>query len=116
MHARTAEVLSALDNSRDALMQSVLRVPTSLHEAPPAPGRWSAAQVVEHLAIVEARIIAVMQNLLAAARACLRAGVPYVWEPHGMLVREAYAQKRWKKELFMALGMRRALCGACPER
>ena len=44
-------------------------MPTSLRAAEPAPGRWSAAQVVEHLAIVEARILAVMQNLLAAARA-----------------------------------------------
>lgn len=48
-------------------------------------------------------------DLLAAARACRRAGIPYVWEPHGMLIREAFAQKRWKKELFMAIGMRRAL-------
>jgi len=51
-------------------------------------------------------------DLLAAALACRRAKIPYVWEPHGMLVREAYAQKRWKKELFMALGMRRALTSA----
>jgi glycosyltransferase involved in cell wall biosynthesis len=51
-------------------------------------------------------------DLLAAARACRRRGVPYVWEPHGMLVREAYAQKRLKKELFMLMGMRRALNGA----
>ena len=50
-------------------------------------------------------------DLLAAGLACVRRGVPCVWEPHGMLVREAYAQKRWKKELFMALGMRRALAG-----
>lgn len=51
-------------------------------------------------------------DLLAAARACAAAGVAYVWEPHGMLVREAYAQKRLKKELFMAAGMRAALRGA----
>lgn len=51
-------------------------------------------------------------DLLGAALACLKRGVPYVWEPHGMLVREAYAQKRWKKEAFMLLGMRRALRGA----
>lgn len=48
-------------------------------------------------------------DLLAAGRACVAAGVPLVWQPHGMLVREAYAQKRWKKELFMLLGMRRTL-------
>ncbi|MBY0262288.1 MAG: glycosyltransferase [Phycisphaerales bacterium] len=49
---------------------------------------------------------------LVAARACRRAGVPYVWQPHGMLLTEAMAQKRWKKELFLALGGRAALAGA----
>ncbi|MEQ1690818.1 MAG: DinB family protein [Gemmatimonas sp.] len=68
MNARTEEVLSALDASRDALMQAILRVPTSLSETAPAPGRWSAAQVVDHLAIVQARILSVMQTLLTAAR------------------------------------------------
>ncbi len=48
-------------------------------------------------------------DLLAAAQACIRAGVPHVWQPHGMLVREAFAQKKLKKQVFMALGMRRAL-------
>ncbi len=51
-------------------------------------------------------------DLMGAALACRAAGVPYVWQPHGMLVREAYAQKRWKKDVMMALGMRRALTGA----
>ncbi len=51
-------------------------------------------------------------DLLHAGRAAIRAGVPLVWQPHGMLVREAYAQKRWKKELFMALGMRGVLRAA----
>lgn len=48
-------------------------------------------------------------DLLAAADACRKAGIPYFWEPHGMLIREAINQKRWKKELFLALGLRRAL-------
>lgn len=48
-------------------------------------------------------------DLLHAGKAAIRARVPLVWQPHGMLVKEAYAQKRWKKELFMALGMRRVL-------
>ncbi|MBY0313593.1 MAG: glycosyltransferase [Phycisphaerales bacterium] len=51
-------------------------------------------------------------DLLHAGRAALRAGVPLVWQPHGMLVKEAYAQKRLKKEIFMALGMRRVLRAA----
>lgn len=51
-------------------------------------------------------------DLLAIARACLRARVPYLWQPHGMLIREALNQKRLKKEVFLALGMRAALSGA----
>ena len=69
MHATTAEVLAALDRSRDALTQAILRVPASLRETTPAPGRWTVAQVVEHLAIVETRIAGVMQNLIESARA-----------------------------------------------
>lgn len=51
-------------------------------------------------------------DLLAAARAAEDAGIPCIWEVHGMLVREAFAQKRWKKELFLAAGLRRALRAA----
>lgn len=51
-------------------------------------------------------------DLLAAGAACRRAGIPYVWEPHGMLVREAYNQKRLKKEVFMAMGLRATLKAA----
>jgi glycosyltransferase involved in cell wall biosynthesis len=51
-------------------------------------------------------------DLLAIGRACMDAGVRYVWQVHGMLARDAYAQKRWKKDLYMAMGMRRAICGA----
>lgn len=51
-------------------------------------------------------------DLLGAARAAQAARVPYVWQPHGMLVRAALDQKRLKKQAFMALGMRSALLGA----
>lgn len=51
-------------------------------------------------------------DLLGAAQACRRAGVPFVWEPHGMLARDAFAQKRWKKEIFLAMGLRRVLRSA----
>ena len=69
MHERTAEVLSALDRSRDALSSAILRVPSTLRETAPAPGRWSAAQVVQHLAIVETRIVGVMQKIIGSAKA-----------------------------------------------
>ncbi len=51
-------------------------------------------------------------DLLGAARAARAARVPYVWQPHGMLVRAALQQKKLKKQVFMALGMRAALAHA----
>lgn len=69
MHARTAEVLAALDRSRDSLTSAILRVPASMRETAPGPDRWTAAQVVEHLAIVETKIVGLMQKIIEAARA-----------------------------------------------
>src|SRR5262245_47870746 len=68
MHDRTSEVLVALDRSRDALSTAILRVPSGMRETAPAPGRWSTAQVVQHLAIVETRIVGVMQKIIGAAK------------------------------------------------
>ncbi len=87
MHARTAEVFAALDRSRDALTQAILRVPASKRETAPGPGRWSAAQVVQHLAIVETRIAGVMQKIIGAARAT---GLPAETQEHS-----AYGSADW---------------------
>jgi glycosyltransferase involved in cell wall biosynthesis len=51
-------------------------------------------------------------DLMACGLECRKLDVPYVWQPHGMLVREAYAQKKLKKDVYMMLGMRRSLSGA----
>ncbi|MBX3402812.1 MAG: glycosyltransferase [Phycisphaeraceae bacterium] len=48
-------------------------------------------------------------DLLGAAQAAQAERVRYVWQPHGMLVRAALDQKKLKKRVFMALGMRAAL-------
>lgn len=51
-------------------------------------------------------------DLLAAARAARRAGVPCVWQPHGMLLGHALAQKALKKRIFMRFGLAAALRAA----
>jgi hypothetical protein len=56
MHPRIQEVLSQLDARRDELRTAVDAVPPDLRETRPAPDRWSAAEVVEHLAMVEGRM------------------------------------------------------------
>jgi hypothetical protein len=56
MHAQTTELRAHLETCRAALLAAVDAVPASLREQPPAPGRWSVAQVLEHLAHTEAQV------------------------------------------------------------
>jgi hypothetical protein len=53
LHPRTRELLDYLDAQREALHMAFEKVPLALREQVPAPGCWSAAGVIEHLAIVE---------------------------------------------------------------
>jgi hypothetical protein len=48
-----ATLRSALNADRRTLRAAVDRVPVSLRTAKPAPERWSVAEVLEHLSIVE---------------------------------------------------------------
>jgi hypothetical protein len=56
MHPTTRELLTYLDEQRSILKSAFESVPAEVRDRPPAPERWSAANVVEHLSIVEARI------------------------------------------------------------
>jgi hypothetical protein len=56
MNSITRELLAYLDEQRSILQSAFDSVPVELRESPPAPDRWSATNVVEHLAIVEARV------------------------------------------------------------
>lgn len=67
MHPRTREILDHLDASHADLQQAVRAVPVELRERRPAPEKWSTAEVVEHLALVEERIGAALAGPLASA-------------------------------------------------
>jgi uncharacterized protein YndB with AHSA1/START domain len=56
MHPRTREILDHLDRCHTELKDAVAEVPPSLQKTRTAPDRWSVAEIVEHLALVEARI------------------------------------------------------------
>jgi hypothetical protein len=56
MHPRIHEVLNHLDTGRADLRAAVDAVPALQRSARPAPDRWSAAEVLEHLAMVEGRM------------------------------------------------------------
>src|SRR3989442_15566598 len=68
MHPRTRELLDYLDAQRAALRAAFDAVPPDARDRPPAPGQWSAAAVVEHLAIVDARIAKVLAKRVAEGR------------------------------------------------
>ncbi len=68
VHPRTAELLQYLDTQREALRAAVERIPASQREQPPAPGRWSVAEILEHLSLVEASITRLFTVRLAEAR------------------------------------------------
>jgi|SRR5690242_13431728 DinB family protein len=53
MHPHLEHVFARLDRSRAALRAAVEAVPAHSRSARPDPERWSAAEVVEHLSIVE---------------------------------------------------------------
>jgi len=69
MHPRTLELLDYLDAQRAALRAAFDAVPADARDRPPAPGQWSAAAVVEHLAIVDARIAKVLAKRIVEGRA-----------------------------------------------
>lgn len=69
LHPRIEELLEYLAEHRRALHEAVASVPPSLRERKPAPDRWSVAEVVEHLSLVEHRVAALLARQVAAARA-----------------------------------------------
>jgi uncharacterized damage-inducible protein DinB len=68
MHARIRELLDHLDGRRSDLVRAVAAVPTGLRERRPGPDRWSVAEVLEHLALVERRVGGLVATQLATAR------------------------------------------------
>ena len=69
MHPRIREVSEYLDAQRAVLRETFEAVPPEDRDRPPAPGGWSAAGVIEHLAILEQRIATLLAGKIAAARA-----------------------------------------------
>jgi len=71
MHSITRELLAYLDEQRSILKSAFESVPPNRRDRQPAPERWSAANVVEHLAIVEARISKILSERIQDARTTL---------------------------------------------
>jgi len=69
MHPRIQEILDHLDGQRSSLREAIESVPSALHCRRPVPERWSAAEIVDHLGIVETNITLLLNDRLNAARA-----------------------------------------------
>ena len=69
MHPRTDEVLAHLDHFRAVLREAVEDVSAARREARPAPNRWSVAEILEHLGMVEGGITRLLRKQLDEARA-----------------------------------------------
>jgi cysteine synthase A len=69
MASASDELIAHLDQQRAALRQAVDSIPASLRERKPGADRWSVAEVLEHLAIVERRIAGRLADALKAASA-----------------------------------------------
>ncbi len=68
MHPRIEEVINYLDTERTALREAVERVPPELRDQQPRADRWSVAQVLQHLGIIEKRIGLGMSKWVTNAR------------------------------------------------
>ena len=68
MHAHLLDVLARLDRSRAELGATVESIAVGLRQQRPAPDRWSTAEVLEHLSLVERLITGRMADAIASAR------------------------------------------------
>ena len=68
MHPHLSHVFSLLEASRVELRAAVDTVPEGRRRERPAPDRWSVAEIIEHLALVEQRFTGVVATAIAKAR------------------------------------------------
>jgi hypothetical protein len=68
-HPRLQELFAYLGVRRNALREAVDAVPEAQRNQQPEPDRWSVAEVLEHLALVEGRFKTFISDRLSEARA-----------------------------------------------
>ena len=69
MHPRITELLVYLDSQTVNLRSAYESVPADRRAVRPSPDRWSPAEVVHHLVIVERRLSQRLASLIEQARA-----------------------------------------------
>ena len=69
MHPRIAELVRYIDEQAAALRAAFEAVPPDRRAARPTPERWSPAEVVHHVTIVERRLVQRLRSVIDEARA-----------------------------------------------
>jgi hypothetical protein len=69
MHPRTTELLEYIDRQTAELFAAFESIPTDRRTVRPAPDRWSPAEIVHHVAMVERRMTPMLRSLIDQARA-----------------------------------------------
>ena len=69
LHPRIQELIDFLVSQRREVHDAVATVPAELRDREPAPGKWSVAEVLEHLTMIEQRVAALLTMRVDAARA-----------------------------------------------
>jgi len=67
--SRAAQLLAHLDAHRTALLDTIRSIPAELHHRKPAPDCWSVADVLEHLTLVEPRLVQLLSSRIKQAPA-----------------------------------------------
>ncbi len=68
MHPRLSELLTYVDRETSALRDVYDSVPPDERDVRTDPARWSPAEIVHHLAIVDQRIVQLLGKLIEQAR------------------------------------------------
>lgn len=71
-----AEVVREVEEVRASLLRAWDRTPERWRDLPPRDGRWSPAQIIEHVALAHGSVVRVLEGLLSAAGSAGTAGEP----------------------------------------
>ncbi len=66
-YTSVAEIFGAIDEARERLYDTLSRIDSGRENFRDAPGRWSVAEIVEHLAIIEGRVGKLAATVLSRA-------------------------------------------------
>ncbi len=64
LHPRIAEIVAALHDAHAEMQACLAAIPAAHHDVPAPDGRWSIAQHIEHLAMVDDGAGRVLSNLI----------------------------------------------------